>query len=224
MRLRRYAAAAGRRLAAEDGYSLIELIVVLAILLIIVTALTQLFVSASTAQVDMTRRFEAQQDMRLALDKLRREIHCASDATANNGAPLVATTANPASAVRFALPGYCPTNPTPDLTPNTVYVTWCTAPVAGSSDRYKLWRYVTTNVATGPTTFVTSCGSTVTDTSKQQWGDYLRLGPVFAPYTAASGGNLGTLGVNLDVDLTPGDAKQRYVLKDDIVLRNTLRS
>ncbi len=77
MRLRRYAAAAGRRLAAEGGYSLSELIIVLAILLIVVGALTQLFVSASTAQVDMTRRFEAQQDMRLALDKLRREIHCA---------------------------------------------------------------------------------------------------------------------------------------------------
>ena len=61
MRLRRYAAAAGRRLAAERGYTLTELIVVLAILVIVVTALTQLFVSASTAQVDMTRRFEAQQ-------------------------------------------------------------------------------------------------------------------------------------------------------------------
>ena len=52
---------------------------------IVVGALTQLFVSASNAQVDMTRRFEAQQEMRLALDKLRREIHCAQ-ATARRGA------------------------------------------------------------------------------------------------------------------------------------------
>ena len=78
MRLRRCAAAARRRLAAEHGYSLSEMLVVLAILGIVLAALTQLFVSASTAQVDMTRRFEAQQNMRLALDKLRREIHCAS--------------------------------------------------------------------------------------------------------------------------------------------------
>jgi type II secretory pathway pseudopilin PulG len=218
MRLRRYAAAAGRRLAAEGGYSLSELVIVLAILLIVVGALTQLFVSASTAQVDMTRRFEAQQEMRLALDKLRREIHCASDATANNGVALAAATAYPA--VRFALPGYCPTNPTPDLTPSTAYVTWCTAPVAGSTNRYQLWRYVTTS----PTTFVTSCGSTVSGTSKQQWADYLTIGPVFAAYTAPSGGSLGTLSVNLPVDVNPSDAKQRYVLKDDIVLRNTSRS
>jgi prepilin-type N-terminal cleavage/methylation domain-containing protein len=84
MRLRRCAAAAQRRLAAERGYSLSEMLVVLAIIGIVLGALTQLFVSASTAQVDMTRRFEAQQDMRLALDKLRREIHCASAVT---GAP-----------------------------------------------------------------------------------------------------------------------------------------
>ena len=33
----------------------------------------------------MTRRFEAQQDMRLALDKLRREIHCANERGALDG-------------------------------------------------------------------------------------------------------------------------------------------
>jgi type II secretory pathway pseudopilin PulG len=218
MRLRRYAAAAGRRLAAEGGYSLSELVIVLAILLIIVGALTQLFVSGSTAQVNMTRRFEAQQEMRLALDKLRREIHCASDATASNGVALAAATAYPA--VRFALPGYCPTNPTTsNPTPVTAQVTWCTALVAGATNRYRLWRYVTTS----PTTFVTTCGSTVSGASKQQWADYLTIGPVFAAYTAPSGGSLGTLSVNLPVDVTPSDAKERYVLKDDIVLRNTPR-
>ena len=85
MRLRRYAAAAGRRLAAERGYSLSEMLVALVILGIVIGTLTQLFVSASTAQVDMTRRFEAQQDMRLALDKLRREIHCANDVALSTG-------------------------------------------------------------------------------------------------------------------------------------------
>ena len=40
--------------------------------------MTTLFVSASNAQVDQTNRFEAQQEARLALDSLRREIHCAN--------------------------------------------------------------------------------------------------------------------------------------------------
>jgi len=68
------------RLAESDGYSLTEMLVVLAILGVVVGALTQLFVSASNAQRDMSNRFEAQQNARLALDKLRREIHCTSAA------------------------------------------------------------------------------------------------------------------------------------------------
>jgi prepilin-type N-terminal cleavage/methylation domain-containing protein len=97
MRLRRCAAAARRRLGAEHGYSLSEMLVVLAILGIILGALTQLFISGSTAQVDMTRRFEAQQNMRLALDKLRREIHCGSAVTATP----------PTSLITISLGSYC---------------------------------------------------------------------------------------------------------------------
>ena len=36
-------------------------------------------------------------------------------------------------------------------------------------------------------------------------------------------GYLGTLSVDLPVDLTPSDTRQRYELMDDIVLRNTTR-
>jgi prepilin-type N-terminal cleavage/methylation domain-containing protein len=199
MGLRRCAAAAGRRLAAERGYSLSEMLVVLAILGIVLGALTQLFVSASTAQVDMTNRFEAQQDMRLALDKLRREIHCASSVTA----------APPTSSIIIALGSYCPSNGTGAA----AQITWCTkdkngnAP-PGAGAPYSLWRY------TG-----TTCSGT-----GRKWADYLTTGQVFTGYIAPGSGMLGKLSVNLPVDLTPNDAKQRYVLEDDIVLRNTPRS
>jgi prepilin-type N-terminal cleavage/methylation domain-containing protein len=199
MRLRRCAAAARRRLAAEHGYSLSEMLVVLAILGIVLGALTQLFVSASTAQVDMTRRFEAQQDMRLALDKLRREIHCASAVT---GAP-------PTSSMTIALGSYCPTNGTGAA----AQITWCTkdkngnAP-PGAGAPYSLWRYL---------------GTTCSGTG-QKWGDYLTTDQVFTGWIAPGSGSLGKLSVNLPVDLTPNDTKQRYVLDDDIVLRNTPRS
>lgn len=198
MRFRRYAEAAGRRLAAERGYSLSELIVVLAIIGIVVGALTQLFVSASTAQVDMTRRFEAQQEMRLALDKLRREIHCANAVT---GAP-------PASSIVISLGSYCPTNGTTA----TADVTWCTKDKNGNTPPgagapYSLWRY-NGNACSG---------------TGQKWADYLTIGPVFTAYALPANGSLGKLSVELPVDLTPNDAKQRYVLRDDIALRNTLR-
>ncbi len=120
MRLRRCAAAARRRLAAEHGYSLSEMLVVLAILGIVLGALTQLFVSASTAQVDMTRRFEAQQNMRLALDKLRREIHCASAVTGRCRRP-------PRSVI--SLGSYCPTNGTGAA----AQITWCTKDKNGNA-------------------------------------------------------------------------------------------
>jgi prepilin-type N-terminal cleavage/methylation domain-containing protein len=202
MRLRRYAAAAGRRLAAEGGYSLSELIVVLVIIGIVVTALTQLFVSASTAQVDMTRRFEAQQDMRLALDKLRREIHCASAVTA----------APPTSSIVISLGSYCPSNNSGDV----VSVTWYTKDKAGAPTNpasptanppYSLWRH---------------CASPCTEPDRKE-ADFLTTGRVFTAYIAPASATLGKLSVELPVDVKPNDAKQRYVLKDDIVLRNTPR-
>jgi prepilin-type N-terminal cleavage/methylation domain-containing protein len=200
MRLRRCAAAARRRLGAEHGYSLSEMLVVLAILGIILGALTQLFISGSTAQVDMTRRFEAQQNMRLALDKLRREIHCGS---------AVIAPALPTSSITISLGSYCPTNGTGAV----AQITWCTKDKNGNTPPgvgapYSLWRYV---------------GSTCLGTG-QKWADYLTVHQIFTTYTAPTGGNLGTLGVNLPVDLSPNDAKQRYVLQDDIVLRNSPRS
>jgi prepilin-type N-terminal cleavage/methylation domain-containing protein len=201
MRLRRCAAAARRRLGAEHGYSLSEMLVVMAILGIVLGALTQLFISGSTAQVDMTRRFEAQQNMRLALDKLRREIHCGSGVTA----PVL-----PTSLITISLGSYCPTNGTGAA----AQITWCTKDKNGSAPPgagapYSLWRYVGT----------TTCSGT-----GQKWADYLTVHQIFTTYTAPTGGNLGTLSVNLPVDLSPNDAKQRYVLQDDIVLRNSPRS
>ena len=70
-----------RRLRGESGYSLVELLTVMAILGVVLGGLTALFVGGSNAQLDMNRRFEAQQAARLALDKMRREVHCASAAT-----------------------------------------------------------------------------------------------------------------------------------------------
>ena len=204
MRLRRYAAAAGRRLAAERGYSLSEMLVALVIIGIVIGSLTQLFVSASTAQVDMTRRFEAQQDMRLALDKLRREIHCANDVALSNG-----SVATGFATATVKLGTYCPTNAAGDA------VTWCTKT---STVGYDLLRY------TG-TAAVTNCAAPPAGVTLRNRFKYLTTDKIFKGYSppVAGSGNLGTLGVHLPVDVNPSDAKQAYVLKDDIVLRNTPR-
>ena len=65
-------------LTQEDGLTLVELLVVMVILAILLGALVDVFSSAIHSQNDQTNRVSAQQDARLALDRLRREIHCGS--------------------------------------------------------------------------------------------------------------------------------------------------
>jgi prepilin-type N-terminal cleavage/methylation domain-containing protein len=89
-----------RRLRGERGYTLVELLVVLAIFTTVVTALVALFTSGAKAELDMNRRFEAQQNARLALDRMRRELHCSSGITATAGVAVTSVT--------VALPAQCP--------------------------------------------------------------------------------------------------------------------
>jgi len=124
-----------RRLAKEQGgFTLVELLVVLAIVGVILAGITQLLTSALRSQTDQTNRTQAQQDARLGLDKLRREIRCANGLTTPSGYP--------ASAITITLGSYCPTAGGAAAT-----VTWCTKdkngvtpPVPGAQP-YTLWRY-----------------------------------------------------------------------------------
>lgn len=88
-----------RRLAGQSGYSLIELLQVMAILGVVLGALMTLFVTAMNSEAEMNRRFQAQQDARLAVDRMRREIHCAS----------AVTPTGPSASVTVTLPSQCPT-------------------------------------------------------------------------------------------------------------------
>jgi prepilin-type N-terminal cleavage/methylation domain-containing protein len=103
----------------ERGYTLVEMLTVLVIFGTVMSALLVLLVQGTGAEVDMNNRFQAQQDGRLALDKLRRETHCAS-----------AVTVSSASSVTLSLPSYCPTG--------NGSVTWCT--VSLGTSRYGLYR------------------------------------------------------------------------------------
>jgi type II secretory pathway pseudopilin PulG len=91
-----------RRLASESGYSLVELLQVTAILSVVLTGITVVFVQASNAELDMNRRFQAQQVARVSVDRMRRELHCASSIT-----PTGLT-----SSISVTLPKQCPTNGT----------------------------------------------------------------------------------------------------------------
>lgn len=108
------------RLADERGYTLSELVTVMAILTIVIAPLSGLLVSALHTETDQRARFDVQQQARIALDGLRGDVHCASAITQVGASPTVTLT----------LPTGCPSG--------SGSVTWCT--VNAGSSRYKLYR------------------------------------------------------------------------------------
>ncbi len=115
-----------RRLRSQGGYTLVELIAVMAILMTILTALTSLFVSGARAELDANRRFQAQQEARVAADRLRREVHCASAVTVGGGG----------TSVSITLPGHCSTAVGGAITT----VVYSTEAVTGFTERFRLKR------------------------------------------------------------------------------------
>jgi prepilin-type N-terminal cleavage/methylation domain-containing protein len=205
------------RLAGEDGFTLPELLVTMAILLIVIGSLASVLVSASRAEVDATTRFQAQGQARAGLDELRRELHCASTVTQTSGSSLVAGTNY--TAITATLGSSCPTNTTHAT---TFYATWCTAPSTAVTGDFTLYRATST-----------SSRPTCATSGKVNWADYLQSStPFCVPSTsvACSGvlkpsTSLPMLHVKMPVNLNgPSSTKDRYNLVDDIALRNGTRS
>jgi prepilin-type N-terminal cleavage/methylation domain-containing protein len=193
------------RLRGERGYSLIEMLTVLVIMGVVMGGLTTLFVQASNAESDMNTRFQAQLTTRLALETLKREVHCAS----------VATPTGSSSSVTIMLPTW--TNPdgtTSHCKTGSGSITWCTR--SNGTNRYALYRVVGT-----------------TCTGGVLWADYLVTSSAVSTcggalcifnYTAQSTVSLAKLSVDLPVNVKPAKTVDRYELVDDIVLRNSTRS
>ena len=138
-----------RRLRAERGYTLVELLVVLAIFTTVVTALVALFTSGAKAELDMNRRFEAQQNARLALDRMRRELHCASGITATPNTAV--------SSVTVTLPSQCPS-----ANGTSISVVYDTSLV--SANRYRVRRTVGTTTVVIADYITTASGNAFTYT------------------------------------------------------------
>jgi prepilin-type N-terminal cleavage/methylation domain-containing protein len=207
--------------SGEAGFTLPELIVSMAILVIVITALTSVLVSASHTQLDADRRFQAQLQDRTALDKLRRQIHGACDVTYTDGTGLAAGQQYAAITVVSGGVGTSCTSGTP------TYTTWCTAPSTLTTGDYALYRVSSTTL---PRPTCASAG-------KIEWADYLTTSTPFCLPSSTTpcvvGGlsvlrpaaSLPLLHVTLPVNLNgPTSTKDTYKLVDDIALRNGTRS
>ena len=104
------------RVSGQAGYSMLELLMVMVILGTVIGAVTTLFVQASNAEFDMNRRFQAQQGARVAIDKMRREIHCASAITPTGASSSISVTMpSQCVSVGGGPPGGPPTTVTYDM-------------------------------------------------------------------------------------------------------------
>jgi prepilin-type N-terminal cleavage/methylation domain-containing protein len=192
------------RLGGEAGYSLVEMLTVMVIMGIVMAGITGVFVSGSKAQADQSRRFEAQVSTRLALDKIRRDIHCASDVS-----PI---TPYPRSSVTLVTPTGCGSAQTAcsPAVVGSACVSWCTVPVVGYTNRYALYRQF---------------GSTCSSAGGVKIADYLTntSGNVFVSFVHTTGlCCLASLKVDFKVSVK-GSTVDAYDLTDTIYLRNSTR-
>jgi len=184
-----------------------ETLVVMTILVIVIGAIADGFTSASRAETDQTRRADDQEAARQALDRLRRDIHCASAAMVNatdqvdpqNGQTLNLTVdpdSNCLAVTTGAGAGVL----------HSSGVQWCTVPISGSTNRYGMYR-----------TVVSACDPA--DAVFQV--DYVTKGDVWARVCGDNQSHLESvsidLPVNRNIDTRPG---RTYELTDKIALRN----
>jgi Tfp pilus assembly protein PilW len=105
------------RSGSEAGQTLIEMLIAATVALIIVGVVADLTISALHSQSDQTNRLTAQQDVRLAVDRMKRQIHCGQ--TATTGAM---DTVSASGTLVVTMNSSCSTTGT---------VTWCVVPGSG---------------------------------------------------------------------------------------------
>jgi prepilin-type N-terminal cleavage/methylation domain-containing protein len=191
-----------RRWRGEDGMTLVEMLIVMAVLGLVLAPLSAAFASAFSTELSQGNRFQAEQSARLALNRMRKDMHCGhavGGLTANTGGgwTLLLTQTN-ASGVAEC-PGLVQTN--------AASVQWCTVPVAGATSRYRLFRENDTSQ---------SCDGTVSTFET----DYLTRADLWTQ-PACTSGNYPTVAVTLPVNVDPvKHPASTYELDDEIALRN----
>jgi prepilin-type N-terminal cleavage/methylation domain-containing protein len=200
------------QLGGEAGYSLVEMITVMAILGVVLGGVVTLFTAGIKADSDQNQRFQAQQDTRLALDKLRRDVHAAC--TISNPSSYNTWT----SSVTLVLPGT-------SCSSGTTNITWCTA---ASGSKFMLQR----------TLAATCTGSLVTIADSLTSGSIFAYIPPNSHLVTSTSVGLGTgssyiatsdaaysaARLHADLTINRSGATRSYRLVDDIALRNSPRT
>jgi len=220
--------AAVRRLRDQSGYTLVELLVVMTILAAVMGPLVGSFVSAMHHEVDQTRREQAYANARLAVQRMRVDLHCSTgftsfDQNAYGGFTLTLAETNDQGA------GWCPAVIPAGSSASGVQ--WCTIPYPGSTTRFRLFRYLegaaVCDGGAGSTFEVDYLAATPgvwPTNSKVSPAPSSWVGNIWPSPAACPAGSLPTVATDLNVAVDPVKfPKEHYELRDEIALRNAAR-
>jgi prepilin-type N-terminal cleavage/methylation domain-containing protein len=212
-----------RRLRDEGGVTLIEMVMVLAILGIVLAGVTTVFISGSRAELQVNNRFQAQEASRLAMASIRKDMHGACAAAVKTGGNMQVTLAIPIKDPATS-PG------TPNATtqcgvtgPNTAKVVYlvCTSPT--NSAKYAIYRLT----ADPPATPCPSAGKLVADNLVNTTGtggttNFFRANA--NNNTVIAWGELETIDVDIPVSVKVGQLGKLFELKERLAVSNTVWS
>jgi prepilin-type N-terminal cleavage/methylation domain-containing protein len=206
----------------DAGYTLIELLVVLVIMGTVLLGLTTSFAAGLSAEAGAVRRAQAEENARVALNRMRVDIHCASAAPAPQENPYGGFTLTLTES-----PDTCPA-----VTTTSSGVQWCTIPFPGSTTRWQLFRFLGTFIADCDGSAGSSLRVDYVARPDSGWPANSATSPVPADWEGnlwpdaptCSTGNLPALAVDMTVSVDPvAHASESYELSDSFALRNALR-
>ena len=183
-----------RRLRDERGFTLVELLTVMALLSIVMAGVVVLDISGVRTQTNLTSKFNAQTMLRTGLDRIRTDMHLACSETAQSATSV--TLSLPPSASSTTCDG-------------TNLVTWCTS---GSSSRYGLYRIPS---AAATCTNGQKLADYLTSGS---------IFTYYGPNTPASSYSLARIHLDITANATPTNSNLAYHVVDDVSFGNSARS
>ena len=190
------------RLLNQAGYTLVETLVVMSLLVIVIGSVADAFSSASKTEVDQTARASDQESARLTLQRLRRDIHCASSAQVQKTRDVNGVVVSPLGyTLSLAVdPNICLAVTT--STSNTVQ--WCTVQKDSLGQRFGVYRTITGNCNAADAVFQV---------------DYVTKPDIWSMVCPTS--QLQAVSVDMPVNRNPVTRADRtYELQDTIALRN----
>lgn len=205
-----------QRLDGDGGFTLIELVVVMLIMSTVLLGLTTAMISGTSSEVAIAKRQQAQANARIALERMRLDIHCASAAlppqeNGYGGFTLTLTETQ---------------NVCPSVTSLPSGVQWCTIPYFGSTNRFQLFRETSGNCDGVNTTLLVDYiaapagGWPTNSTSSPTPADF--VGNLWPSAPTCATGTLPTVPVDINVAPDPKHPEGQYELKDAIAPRNAL--